>query len=99
MESFGWTVNLRPGTVEAYVEAHTRVWPEMCEAIQSAGFRASRMFVADNAVFGYTEAEIVAEAQKVLGATAVNRRWQEHMAGYFEPGSGPRPLNLIFALD
>jgi L-rhamnose mutarotase len=57
----------------------------MEEAISDAGICNYSMFVReDGLLVGYFEAEDPEESLQTLGETDVNRRWQEHMAEYFQ---------------
>lgn len=97
-----FVLRVRPDKVEEYVEAHRAVWPEMLEALRSAGIRNYSIFRAGTEVFGYFEAEDLAAASRYLDAQDVSRRWQDHMEGLLEervPDAGPPPLEEIFRLD
>lgn len=97
-----FVLRIRPGRVDDYVEAHRSVWPEMLDALRSAGIRNYSIFRAGNEVFGYFEADDLAWAGRYLDAQDVNRRWQDHMADLLEervPDAGPPSLEEIFRLD
>ena len=97
-----FVLRVRPDKMKEYVDAHRAVWPEMLDALRAAGIRNYSIFRAGNEVFGYFEAEDLAEAGRYLDGQDVNRRWQDHMAGLLEervPDAGPPPLEQIFRLD
>ena len=67
-----------------YLAAH-QVWPEKLQAMREAGIRNYSMYLSkDGLVVGYLEAENLEEALRKDSQTNVNRRWQEHMAEFFE---------------
>jgi L-rhamnose mutarotase len=97
-----FVLSVRPDKVEEYVEAHREVWPEMLDALRSAGIRNYSIFRAGTEVFGYFEAEDLAAAARYLDDQDVSRRWQDHMERLLEervPDAGPPPLEEIFRLD
>ena len=97
-----FVLRVRPERVEDYLEAHRAVWPEMLDALRSAGIRNYSIFRSGNEVFGYFEADDLDAAGRYLDGADVNRRWQEAMAELLEervPDAGPPPLEEIFRLD
>ena len=98
----GFVLQVRPEKIGEYVEAHRNVWPEMLEALRSAGIRNYTIFRAGTTVFGYFEADDLAAAERHLAAQPVCARWQDAMAGLLEervPDGGPPPLEQIFRLE
>jgi L-rhamnose mutarotase len=98
----GFVLHVRPDKIDAYVEAHRNVWPEMREALHAAGIRNYTIFRAGTSVFGYFEADDLELAASRLEASEVNRRWQDAMAQLLDqrvPDAGPEPLEQIFRLD
>jgi L-rhamnose mutarotase len=101
-ERTGFVLALRPDKVAEYVEAHRNVWPEMREALRSAGIRNYTIFLAGTSAFGYFEADDLEAAVAYLEAQEVSARWQEAMAELLEarvPNGGPPALVEIFRLD
>jgi len=98
----GFVLRVRPDKIDAYVEAHSNVWPQMRDALSSAGIRNYTIFRAGTQVFGYFEAEDLDAAERYLAAQEVCARWQDEMAGLLEervPDGGPPALEQIFRLD
>ena len=98
----GFVLRVRPDKIDEYVNAHANVWPEMREALSSAGIRNYTIFRAGTEVFGYFEAEDLEAAGRYLAAQEVCTRWQNAMADLLEervPDSGPPALEQIFRLD
>ena len=83
-------LRVRQERLAEYAEAHQRVWPEMRQALSSAGWRNYSLFLdaATGTVVGYFEADDVDAARRAMAACAVNARWQEAMRPYFEPPDG-----------
>jgi L-rhamnose mutarotase len=82
-------LRIKKDLVEEYRQAHEPVWPEMLDAMHYAGIRNYSMFLRpDGLLIGYFEAEDPEESLRTVGETDANRRWQEHMAPYFESSSG-----------
>jgi L-rhamnose mutarotase len=97
-----FVLRVRPERVDEYVEAHRAVWPEMLDALRSAGIRNYTIFRNGNEMFGYFEAEDLEAAGRYLEGQEVSARWQDAMAELLEervPDSGPPPLEEVFRLD
>ena len=101
-ERRGFVLQVKPGRIEEYVDAHRHVWPEMVEALRTAGIRNYTIFRAGNEMFGYFEADDLDQAERCLGAREVSGRWQDAMAELLDervPDGGPPPLEEVFRLD
>ena len=97
-----FVLRVRPERVEEYVQAHREVWPEMLDALRSAGIRNYTIFRHGNQMFGYFEADDLERAADYLAAQDVSARWQNAMAELLEervPDEGPPRLEEIFRLD
>ncbi|SEH91378.1 L-rhamnose mutarotase [Mycolicibacterium rutilum] len=96
-------LQLRPERVADYLAAHDTVWPEMLEALRTAGWRNYSLFLRaeDGLVVGYLETDDFEAALQGMAATEVNARWQADMAQYFgsNPDQAMRPLAEYFHLD
>lgn len=89
-----------------YKSRHAAVWPEMRDALRGAGWHNYSLFLRDDGLLiGYVETPDFDRALSDMAATAVNRRWQEQMAEFFESDSGlpadeqMRPIPEVFHLD
>ena len=47
-----FVLRVRPEKVDAYLDAHRDVWPEMLDALRTAGIRNYTIFRAGNEMFG-----------------------------------------------
>ena len=89
MKRVGFLLKVKEDRIEEYKKHHEAVWPEMLTAIQESGMRNYSLFLADGGkIIGYFEAEDPEKSIGKLGQTDVNGRWQQHVAEYFEGGSG-----------
>lgn len=106
MERVCFVLHVRPEKIEEYKERHRNVWPEMRQALQSAGWGNYSLFLQpDGTLIGYVECpDSFAASQAAMEATEVNARWQAEMADLFAPAVGGRadramaPLEEIFHL-
>jgi L-rhamnose mutarotase len=97
-----FVLRVRPDKIDAYVEAHRNVWPEMLDALRAAGIRNYTIFRSGNEMFGYFEADDLERAGAHMATQEVNARWQDAMAELLEErvaDSGPQPLEEVFRLD
>jgi L-rhamnose mutarotase len=97
-----FVLRVRPDKVDAYVEAHRNVWPEMLDVLRRAGISNYTIYRSGNDMFGYFEADDLEQAGEYLAQQEVNRRWQDAMADLLEsrvPDQGPPPLEEIFRME
>jgi L-rhamnose mutarotase len=97
-----FVLHVRPDKLDAYIDAHRNVWPEMLQELRNAGIRNYTIFRAGNEVFGYFEADDLERAATYLERQEVSAQWQDAMAELLEervPNAGPPPLEEIFRLD
>jgi L-rhamnose mutarotase len=81
MERVCFTMTIESEKIGEYRERHRHVWPEMRDALSSAGWRNYSLFLrADGLVVGYLETESFDRALARMDALDVNRRWQREMA-------------------
>ena len=99
-------LQVRPERMAEYRERHAAVWPEMRDALASAGWRNYSLFLSDSGmVIGYVECEDFETAVRAMEQTEVNARWQAEMGEFFVGLEGRRPdeglvrLDEIFHLD
>jgi len=97
-----FVLRVRPEKVDAYLDAHRSVWPELLDALRSAGIRNYTIFRAGNEMFGYFESDDLARTEEYLAAQDVSTRWQDAMAELLDervPDEGPPPLEEVFRLE
>jgi L-rhamnose mutarotase len=85
MQRVAFLLRLRPGTEEAYDEAHKQVWPEMLALLKRAGISEYSIFRRDQLLFLTMHVENFEETWARIEADPVNTRWQRAMATYFAP--------------
>lgn len=98
MQRAAWIFTLKKGKEQAYLDAHTKVWPELIEAANAAGLRNQSLYIQGSTVFAYTEAEDLNAAMKKLDALDVTRRWNKAMSDLMEDVDGVQ-LPEIFHFD
>jgi L-rhamnose mutarotase len=79
MAQYAWVLELRPGYEEEYVRRHQEIWPEMVEALRSAGIRNYSIFRHGLTLFGYFETDDIEKTREYLANDETNRRWSEWM--------------------
>ncbi|HEX6288366.1 MAG TPA: L-rhamnose mutarotase [Herpetosiphonaceae bacterium] len=107
MKRVGFMLKVRQDRLDEYKRHHENVWPEMLAALRGAGWHNYSLFVRDDGLlFGYFETpDSLQAAQARMAEQAINTRWQEFMAPYFESPNNARPdemfveLQEIFHLD
>ncbi len=82
MERTCFVIELVPGQEGAYEERHRQIWPEMVNAIRTAGILNFTGFRRGTEVIYYAECHPDREtAWRNLDATEVNARWTAHFDG------------------
>ncbi|MGO8892697.1 MAG: L-rhamnose mutarotase [Streptosporangiaceae bacterium] len=106
MERVCFLARVRSDKLEEYRTRHREVWPEMTDALRSAGWANYTLFLADDGLLvGYLETDDYSAAQRRMAQLDVNERWQADMAPYFTeldgrpPDQGFRRIAEIFHLD
>jgi L-rhamnose mutarotase len=97
-----FVLRVRPEKVDAYLDAHRDVWPELLDALRNAGIRNYTIFRNGTEMFGYFECDDLERAASYLAGEEVNARWQDAMAELLEervPDAGPPRLEEVFRLD
>ena|SRR5689334_13413727 len=86
MKRIGFLLKVKPDKIEEYKAHHTRVWPEMLEALRRHGWHNYSLFMRpDGLLFGYFETpESFQAAQAGMSREEINQKWQNFMAPYFE---------------
>jgi len=79
MTRYAWVLEVRPGYEEEYVRRHQEIWPEMVEALRSAGIRNCSIFRHGLTLFGYFETDDIEGTQEYLANDETNQRWSEWM--------------------
>ncbi len=85
MTRVAFTLQVRPELIDAYVERHTPVWPEMLAEIAAAGRRNYSIFLdrERSVLFGYYEVDDDDAAREYLASSAVAARWEASMSEFF----------------
>jgi L-rhamnose mutarotase len=79
MAAYAWVLEVRPGYEEEYVRRHREIWPEMVEALRSAGIGNYSIFRHGLTLFGYFETDDIEKTREYLANDETNRRWSEWM--------------------
>lgn len=105
MERYAWKAIILPGKKDEYVRRHNEIWPEMVEALHSAGIHNYTIWNVGNELFGYYECEHGrAYAAKVQAESPIVARWNEYMKDVMvmemDPETGAQPqLERVFFLE
>ena len=106
MTRVAFVLRVLPHLIDDYRAKHQHVWPEMLAALRRTGWHNYSLFLRDDGtLFGYFETPGTFEqALQGMAGQAVNERWQQLMAPYFEgPGAAAdtmmEQLEEVFHLD
>jgi L-rhamnose mutarotase len=104
MERVGFTMRLLPGQEAEYRRRHGAVWPEMLDALRTAGARNYSIFLYGIDLFAYLEVDDFDAFRATMSASAVNDRWQAEMAELIDPLTDPatgfhQRLEEVFHLE
>jgi L-rhamnose mutarotase len=107
MKRVGFILKVKQDKIEEYKKHHETVWPEMLEALRRTGWHNYSLFMReDGLLFGYFEAADSFQASlDGMSREAINAKWQEFMAPYFEDIGGKHAdesmieLEEVFHLD
>jgi L-rhamnose mutarotase len=106
MQRVCFVLQVKNDRLDEYKMIHTQVWPEMQQALRETGWHNYSLYLRDDGMLiGYVETPDFDAAVRNMQNYAVNARWQEMMAPYFEQTDGQhadeamRPLLEVFHLD
>ncbi len=89
MDRVGFTMRVLPGQEAEYRRRHAAVWPEMLDALKSAGCRDYSIFIRGSDLFAYLEVDDFSAFRAAMAASPVNARWQAEMADLIDPLTDP----------
>ena len=100
MQRVGFLLKVKRDKLEEYKQHHQRVWPEMLDALRRTGWQNYSLFMrGDGLLFGYFETpESFQAALDGMAGEAINAKWQEFMAPYFEGVGGTHADQMMEAL-
>lgn len=79
MERKAFLTRLKPEFREQYIEAHDNFSAELHARYAQAGVRNISIFLFEDKLFMYIEAEDFAKAGAVLGDDPLDKAWQEYV--------------------
>lgn len=100
MQRVGFILQVKKDRIEEYKAHHTKVWPDMLDALRRTGWHNYSLFLRDDGLlFGYFEAaEDFKTSLDSMAAEEINLKWQEFMGPYFEAIAG-RPDEAMIELE
>ena len=81
MQRLAFTMRVRPDRVADYVEWHRAVWPSVLDAIERSGIKRYSIFLRDNELFFFLEAEDIAASLRYLDGDPEHARWNREVTG------------------
>jgi len=89
MKKYLLVVEVKPEHLQDYIDIHIGVWPEMLEAIRSAGYTNELIWIYKNQSIIYLECPDDAEYDELnakLRETDVCKKWDITVGSWFEGG-------------
>lgn len=101
MKRIGFLLKVKQDKIAEYKKNHENVWPEMQEALSRTGWHNYSLFMReDGLLFGYFETPTdLQTALNGMSKEAINTKWQEMMAPFFESVSGGRADEILVELE
>lgn len=84
MEKMLWKARLLPGMREEYIRRHDQIWPEMVEALRTAGICNYTIWNNGDELIGYYECPSLEDANRFERTCEVMHRWDDSMKGVME---------------
>lgn len=85
MQRIAFLLQIKPGKILEYEEAHRSVWPELIQEMEGFGIGEYSIFRRGLQLFLYMHVEDFEEVKRKLAGSRVNQRWQHAMAPLFDP--------------
>jgi len=93
-------LKVKEDRIAEYKARHESVWPEMLEALRETGWHNYSLFLRDDGLLvGYFETPDLEAALAGMANRAVNERWQNEIAPFFEELEGQRPDEGLLLLE
>jgi L-rhamnose mutarotase len=101
MKRVGFLLKVKADKLEEYKKHHEAVWPEMLDALRRTGWHNYSIFAReDGLLFGYFETpDSFQAARDGMSHEAINAKWQDYMAPYFENLSGAHADESMVELE
>lgn len=101
MNRIGFQMKIKKERIAEYKLEHSRVWPDMLEALRRNGWHNYSLFMReDGYVFGYFESpHDFKTAMERMGKEEVTARWGKAMSGMAEAPDPSRPDQWIVELE
>lgn len=101
MKRIGFQLKVKADKIEEYKKHHEAVWPEMLAALRRTGWHNYSLFMRDDGLlFGYFEAPVDFQtALDGMAKEAINEKWQEFMAPFFESADMGHADEMMLELD
>ncbi len=100
MQRVCFALQVRPDRVDEYRLRHRDVWPEMREALSSAGWHNYSLYLRlDGLLVGTLECDDFDAARAAMAAQEVNARWQAAVGGLFAYSDDRRPDEMMYPLE
>jgi L-rhamnose mutarotase len=100
MKRVGFLLKVKEEKIAEYKKHHENVWPEMLEALRRNGWHNYSIFMGDDGLlFGYFETpESFQAALDGMDREAINEKWQDFMAPFFESSSASHADKMMTEL-
>lgn len=85
MDTIAFVARIKPGKRDHYIKAHRNFSPELKERYLSAGIHQIRLFLQDDQIFMYVEANDYEAARKALAEDPLDQDWQERVSPMKDP--------------
>lgn len=100
MQRVCFLLKVKQDMLEEYKRRHKEVWPEMLDALRETGWHNYSLFLRDDGLLiGYLETPDFEAAKAGMAKKAVNERWQNDMAPFFEALDGRHADESMLALE
>jgi L-rhamnose mutarotase len=104
MNSRAFRMKLKPGALNEYRRRHDELWPDLADALRSAGIYDYSIFLDEETLHLFAVLKLRdGHTIDALPDLPVMRRWWDYMADLMETGPGTRPrewpLTPMFHLE
>ncbi len=98
MTRHAFITRIKPEYLDAYIDVHKKVWPELLDRYRQAGIRNLSCFMLADQLFLYLESDDYEAAEKTLTTDPIDMKWQQLVAP-MQDENGFKKLTEIFHLD
>jgi L-rhamnose mutarotase len=90
-----FSMKLKPGCRQEYMDRHNRIWPELIELLRGSGVMDYHIFLEEQTNTLFAVQKVTGDSgSQDLGTNPVVRKWWDYMADIMEVNDDNSPVSI-----